>query len=439
MKRHLLALAAIALGVAVYAPAAMDGDLAALWGAGLGLWFVIAGAIARSRRPENRTGAIMVLVGLGWFVGRLDVFQNPILWTVGTAAMFLWIVPFAHLLYSFPRGKLRTRFERLMVLAVALEAVGSQTVVTMLMTPANYGCQGCAESVNLILVRDDLPAVVTLVRWLTPVDFLLLGITAAMLVTRWRRSTRLQRQAFGPVCLAGLIGLSSYVVVLAASNFGVFEHLLRPAFNVATVALWAFPGLFLVGLLRSKSRRSRVSDLVVDLEAIPDQQAFQAALARTLGDPDLVLGVWAPEVGRYLTAAKEVMKLPEDNEGRVVTYLKGDGKPLAALVHDDALLEDPELVSGVAAAARLAVENEQLHGEIKAQLEEVRASRQRIVQAADDERRKVERDLHDGAQQRLVSLSLVLAWLARSWPTASMVIRISVQRSKLPPRSSRKR
>jgi len=91
-----------------------------------------------------------------------------------------------------------------------------------------------------------------------------------------------------------------------------------------------------------------------------------------------------------------------------VTSLERDGEPLAAILHDPALSEDPGLVPAVAAAVRLAVDNERLTAEVRSQLDEVRASRSRIVEASDAERRRVERNLHDGAQQRLVALSFAL-------------------------------
>jgi signal transduction histidine kinase len=117
---------------------------------------------------------------------------------------------------------------------------------------------------------------------------------------------------------------------------------------------------------------------------------------------------YVPELRGYVDEAGLAMTLPTEGLGRAVTVLRSDHEPIAALIYDSALLEEPELVEAVGEAARLALENEQLHAELKAQLDEVRASRARIVQAADEERRRVERNIHDGAQQRLVTLSLAL-------------------------------
>jgi signal transduction histidine kinase len=117
---------------------------------------------------------------------------------------------------------------------------------------------------------------------------------------------------------------------------------------------------------------------------------------------------WEPLVNRFVDAAGAPVELPDDGTGQAVTMLERNGVREAAVIHDAILLEDPGLIASVASAMRLAVENDRLTSEVEAQLQEVRASRARIVEAGDLERRRVERDLHDGAQQRLISLSLEL-------------------------------
>jgi signal transduction histidine kinase len=110
----------------------------------------------------------------------------------------------------------------------------------------------------------------------------------------------------------------------------------------------------------------------------------------------------------YVDAEGRAYELPANGSGCAVTPLQHDGEPVAALVHDRALLDDPGLLESVCAAARMSLENARLHAELQAQLLKVRESRSRIVAAADTERARIERDLHDGAQQRLVALALDL-------------------------------
>ena len=137
------------------------------------------------------------------------------------------------------------------------------------------------------------------------------------------------------------------------------------------------------------------------------------ALARTLGDPTLEVALWLPDRGSYVDRQGQAVELPVPRTGRAVTVLGPPEAPVAALVHDPALLERRALLTSAGAAARLALENERLQAELRAQVAELRVSRARIVSVGDDERRRLERDLHDGAQQRLLSLGLALQ-LART-------------------------
>jgi len=156
--------------------------------------------------------------------------------------------------------------------------------------------------------------------------------------------------------------------------------------------------------------RFSVGDLVVELGAGVSGANLRDALARSLKDPTVELAYWLPDRQAYVDPDGRPIDLPAEDSGRVVSVIggNGDGEPLAALIFDASLRDEGELVSSVGAAARLTLENERLQAEVRAQLEEVRASRARIVTAADAERRRLERDLHDGAQQRLVNLSLAL-------------------------------
>jgi signal transduction histidine kinase len=146
---------------------------------------------------------------------------------------------------------------------------------------------------------------------------------------------------------------------------------------------------------------------VLELDHTPPHRV-RDALARSLGDPSLQLALWLPERGAFVDAAGREVELPGDERRRAVTHLEHAGEPLAALVHDPSLLEEPELVQAAGVAARLALENARLQADMRAQLVQVQESRVRIVAAADEERRRIERDLHDGAQQRLVALGLQL-------------------------------
>jgi signal transduction histidine kinase len=161
------------------------------------------------------------------------------------------------------------------------------------------------------------------------------------------------------------------------------------------------------GVLRSRLARAGLAELFRDLRTMRGP-ALQDALARTLGDPELVVAYRAPAPDAYTDAHGNPVTLPAAGGDRAVALLERDGREMAALVYDAALDEDPELVQTVCAAAGIALENEHLQIESQARLAELRASRQRIVAAGDAERRRLERNLHDGAQQQLVALALQL-------------------------------
>jgi signal transduction histidine kinase len=166
-------------------------------------------------------------------------------------------------------------------------------------------------------------------------------------------------------------------------------------------------------LVRGRRARTRVADVVLSLD---DHGVVggSAVLRRALADPSVRLLRWSPERECYLDAHGAEASMPQAGERLAATIIERDGTPLGAIVHDAALLEEPELLRAVAAAARLALHNERLAEEVRARLEDVQASRQRIVAAGDTERRRLERDLHDGAQQRLVALALRLRTLERA-------------------------
>jgi signal transduction histidine kinase len=158
-------------------------------------------------------------------------------------------------------------------------------------------------------------------------------------------------------------------------------------------------------LLRSRLARAGLAELFRDLRDLRGP-ALQDALASTLGDPELVVARLGPD--GYADARGVGVTLPAPGGPRSVAPIEVDGEPAALLVYDAALDDDPELVDAVRSAAAIAVEHEQLHTQSQQRLSELRASRQRIVAAGDAERRRLERDLHDGAQQRLVALGIQL-------------------------------
>ena len=181
------------------------------------------------------------------------------------------------------------------------------------------------------------------------------------------------------------------------------------ASGLQPIPLFVVPLGLLAGVLRLRLNRGRTAELLVELGRGVPVGGLRDVLARTLGDPTLQLAFASPSGDGFVDGAGRPVILPADSASTSVTRLEHDGELLGVLVHDPAIdAEDPGLVEAVGSAASLALENERLAAQVRAQLEEVRASRARIVEAGDAERRRVERDLHDGAQQRLVALAVRL-------------------------------
>jgi signal transduction histidine kinase len=175
--------------------------------------------------------------------------------------------------------------------------------------------------------------------------------------------------------------------------------------TVARAVAVTLPAGIIGGIVWSRLRRSGASELVVELRT-EAAATMRERLARALGDPTLEVAYRLGD-GRYVDAAGRPVELPQGAD-RAVTGVTAGGEEIAVLVHDPALLDEPALVESVRATAALVLENERLAAVVRSQLAEVRASRGRIVAAGDAERRRIERDLHDGAQQRLVTLSVGL-------------------------------
>jgi signal transduction histidine kinase len=173
-------------------------------------------------------------------------------------------------------------------------------------------------------------------------------------------------------------------------------------------ALFAYDfvvGLIAVGLfadlLWGRWAQSALTGLVVDLGEPAAASRLRDRLARTLADPTLVVGYWLPEQGGYVDEVGRPVELPSPGLQRAVTSIEEDGRNVAVLVHDAAVLDDRSLIEAVASATRLAVSNARLQAQVRGQVAEVEASRRRIVEAADAQRRRLGEELRQGAERRL--------------------------------------
>ena len=361
LLRLALLLGGVALAVAAEWISYEAGDLALIVADGVvGLVLVTCGVIAWERRGESRVGPLMVLSGYTWFAGNL--------WA---QLLYLHRGPLVHLHISYPTGRLRRRLAQVTVAAAYVDAV----------------IEPIAKNDGLTLV--------------------LAGLVATAALDGYLRSSGIARRAGVPALAAAL----AFAGVLA---FGAVER--RAGWGLDREALWAYDiviaclaTVLLVDLLRGRWAEAVVADLVVDLGRQADTRTLRDELGRALGDRSLILGYWLPEEGRYVDDTGRPVELPRPGGGKAVTPIVQDREPVAVLVHDEAVLEDQALVEAVASAARIAVSNARLQAEVRARVIELAASRRRIVEAADAQRRRLERELREGAEQRLARVETLLA------------------------------
>ena len=346
----------------------------------------------------------MVAVGFSYCLSGLIVTTDSWPFIVGLLLIALPYAILFHILLAFPSGRLESRRDRALVVASYLNATVVWWACVLIEDTTRLGVPA-----NPLLVADAPDLFSTLARIRLGVVVVLIALLGVVLVRRWDRATPSQRRALTPVYLSGGLVLALYAVwaVLGVANVapGTQETLER----ARVIALAVVPFAFLAGLLRSRVAGAvAVSELVARLGAGRRRSELRDALADALGDRSLQLAYWLPERQEWVDAAGASFALPGEGSGRMCTPVEQDGEPVAMLIHDPSVAEERERVRAVGGAAALALENERLDAELRANVQELRASRVRIVESADAARRRIERDLHDGAQQQLVALAIEL-------------------------------
>ena len=373
----------------------------------IALGFVAAGLVAWARRPTNGLGPLMTILGFCLLVRKFQ-YGKPDSWlfTVGFLVRDLPWVVFGHIVVSYPTGRLTRRRERIFAV-VAYTAAMALPLAALLVHERLPGAEEAAESAIAIWPDADVYDVLRQVESFViygALPLLLVGLIAAKLVEASPRARRM----YTPLLVFGLI-LALRGIIEAIYSFS------DPSRDEEEVLFWTGQAVevalgiaLVVSVFRVIQARATLADALADLHGA-SPEGVRAALADVLGDPELDVAFWMPERKVYVNAAGAPYDFPVHDPGRAITAIRGtEGKPLAALVHDVGLENEPALVRDAAAAAGLALENARLHAELRAQLVLVQESRARIVAAGDEEPRRLERDLHDCAQQQLVALALQL-------------------------------
>ena len=387
-----------------------------------GLAFAGSGLYAWGRRPENRLGPLMTAVGCIYLLAQILIQAHAsTLFTAGIWISDAWVVVFVAFLLAFPDGRINAMFDLLVIGMFALMAFPLELAWLLFWTTGGSTENALAVWPNPALADNVDSAQRALVTFASVV----LAITLAR---RWLLASPPLRRALVPI-LVGSVGILLSSVLLGLDKLQIEFPTARWAVLVAYIAI---PLVVLGGILRSRLARSTVGDLFVELRADPSPTELREALARTLRDPSLSLAYWLPQFRSWSDLDGRPVKLPAEGGDRAATMIDRKGEHVAALVHDPALVDEPELLDAVSAAAGIAIENGRLHVEVRARLEELRGSRSRIIEAGQKERQRLERNLQDGAQQRLIALSLELSLLEQELgPDADAGLRLAQARREI--------
>ena len=515
-----VALAAAAASLALVLSSGHEDDPAARAAliVGLGLVFVGCGLVAIVRRPDNRLGVLMAIVGFFWFLSSLAEANNATIYSIGTALSLLMYGAFAHLILSFPNGRLETTRDRAIVVLAYLDVTVVQWAWMLTrdhIGNSNKPCPNCPDNVFVVTHEHWLSsALLSLQRG---IGLALLWAAFSVLYRRLRNATPAARRSLAPVVVTSSVTL---VLIAAMLITAWIDEGATHAINwFVLLSFGTVPLGFLVGLLRTRLQRSGILRMIVESADELSLRDAEQGLREALGDPTIRLGYWLDEIHGYVNVRGKPFVIPEDTPTRVTTKIDYADKPIAALLHDRALLDDSDMLEEVVgvirmglekdrgeralrateirnralldaipdlmfrvsidgryvdyrapsewdlldkevigktvwqrlpedlaerimAAGRSAVEERRVQAfeyhldfgddmrhfearlaasgedefvlivrnitDRKVQEHELQASRARIVAAGDAERRRLERNLHDGAQQRLVSLSLSL-------------------------------
>ena len=398
---------AVAQGPGRFTTYAGRSGLAATLTVAAGLALLVAGLVTVFSRPPGGIGDLAVLAGLVWFAPVWVGWDKgpPLVRSLGMLAGFAFPL-LLHLVLVYPSGRLRGALAKALVFAVYLGAVLAALGRALFRDPFfDPDCwANCTDNVFLL---HSLPRLAHGIevggRWLTAAAA---GALVAVCAWRLLRDSGPARRSLLPIATPAILLAAAVTARAIALQRMPLEDPSDPAFGWIFVVGCAAVILLAAGLVwaavRMRVQRRAVARIATSLGQAPPPGSLQAALAQAVGDPELQIAYWLPDSQRHVDANGKPVAQPVAAPGRAATELVRDGRRIAVVSHTAAL---PDLERAIGAAVRLALENERLQAKALAQLDDLQASRVRIVETGDAERRRLERDLHDGAQQRLLAFS----------------------------------
>ena len=341
-------------------------------------WTVIAcGVVAWMRRPQSRIGQLIAITGFAWFVGTFAGSDIGTVATLGFALATLYLGPLFHAIIGYPSGRLS----------------GWLTIVVV------TACYIYAATIQLARSNTVTIGVVTIVAVLV-----VLGTT----IRRYRLAAGADRKAR----VTAIVAAAAVALPLVGGSVGRLvwpgPETERAVLGGLEAALALIAVLFLVDLLRARWAQAALTELVVELGEDPETGTLRGRLARALGDRSLSIAYWLPEASSYVDERGDPAELPGAGSDKAVTVIERHGEHIGALVHDATVLDDAGLIDAVASAARIAFSNVRLRAEVRGHITDLDASRRRIIESTDAQRRRLQQELRQGVGQRLADVEGLL-------------------------------
>jgi signal transduction histidine kinase len=419
-------------GVVIFTQAPMweQNPLVAVLPGLVGVAFLLTGALTSQDPGQRGNARLLGLTGVAWILGGLSTRDLGPLPLLGWMCSPLFTVFGAVLVLRYPDRRLALRRERVFVGVTFGWLIASYAAIVATSEPNRWG-YGYDADVWWPTIIDDA-RVGAGVEWVSFAGMACLAVVFVWLAAaRVRRLRAVDRQAVPPVVVAG------GAVGVAASIHVIVALLPQPPFLLETaileaLAMLAVPAAFLVAAVRRRLACGAVADLVLRVAQPDTPGAVQDGLRLALRDPDLEVWYWVPNLDSFADSQGRIRGPEEEDTRRLCRKVDAsDGHPLATVLMDPSLERHTALVDAALTACGLSMENARLQAALQTQLEQVQASRARIVEAGLAERRRLERDLHDGAQQRLLALAMSLASVERRTSDPGTLAMLDQSRAEL--------
>ena len=410
-----LVLASVAITIVLSGDVLLRTEWFALFSAYNVLAFTLAGLLWLKRRPLSHVGSVLLVLAVIAGLMSLQGSSSSLAFSIGVltdpvAALLAW-----YLLLTFPTGRLTRPAAAVMAFAGAFVATAfvpwfflSEHVAGA--TPLARCTTACPSNALMIANRPDVAGHFGAIEQILAVTFSVGAV--ALLLVRFAVASPARRRALAPVAAVGIVWLGSF----GAYQFAAYIAVTDDAFGnivgwILTGARIALPLAFVLALALAQMYAGGALERMMRLRVRPDQAELEQVAAEALGDPGLRIALWNPDDEEWIGTSGIVQ--PEPKDGRAWRELRSDGRPVAALDYDDVIDEDPELVDAAATAILLGVESTRLHAEKRQVTAQLHEAQRRASTASLSERRRLERDLHDGAQQQLIAARIQLSLMSR--------------------------